>query len=548
MRNRMLRAALCGTLLAATAACGSGGPGTGAGPKSNYAASQVTTAPGTKPLSHVVWSGDYRPPYSEDPVKTADYPEETILGNVCETVIHENADYSLSPGVAKSWTQPDGRHLVLNLDPAATFSDGKPVTADDVVYSLARNMDPATASNYADSYRDISTITATGPHQVTVTFAKDNYLFVRYLGALGGAVVEKAFALKAGQNFGNANVGVVCSGPYTVASFDGTTSLVLKRNAHYWDPTRAAKVDSLEFHFYGDNSALSNALASGAAQGAFNVPPAAVAPLSRATDGKLYIGGEGSTMENEDLIVSHLSGPLGDVRVRQALSMALDRAAIAKTVYNGAADPLYSVAGPGFWQSNPAAATYKAAYQALVKQPDPAGAKKLLAQVKNADQQITLGYPAATPFETQLAQVIQQTGQQIGLNIKIVGLPDQQYGNLFTDPKARAGLDSFLTLNYMEFPEPAVMFRSYALPYGVQDFNGYNNPVVTQNLENAQGAQDPQKRAGYVIAAQQQLAQDLPWIPIAAPRALVFQNSGVTGAPLTFAYMDTTWAAALGAP
>jgi peptide/nickel transport system substrate-binding protein len=546
VNRRLLYAAVCGTVLTLTTGCSSGS--SGSAPKSNYAAAQVTTAPGTKPLSHVVWSGDYRPPYSEDPVKTADYPEETILGNVCESVIHENADYTLSPGVARSWHQPDGRHLVLDLDPAATFSDGKPVTADDVVYSLARNTDPATASNYADSYRDVRSITATGPHQVTVTFSKDNYLFVSYLGTLAGAIVEKAFAVKAGQNFGNANVGVVCSGPYTVASFDGTTSLLLKRNPHYWDPARAAKVDTLEFHFYGDNSALSNALASGAAQGAFNVPPAAVAPLSRATDGRLYIGGEGSTMENEDLIISHLSGPLGDVRVRQALSMALDRAAIAKTVYSGAADPLYTVAGPGFWQRNPARDQYQAAYQGLVKQPDPAGAKKLVAQVPGAGRQITLGYPAATPFEAQLAQVIQQTGQQIGLNIKIVGLPDQQYGNLFTDAKARAGLDSFLTLNYMEFPDPAVMYRSYALPYGIQDFNGYSNPTVTEALENAQATRDAQARAAYVIAAQQQLAKDLPWIPIAEPRALLFQNKGVTGAPLTFAYMDTTWAAALGAP
>ncbi|SEL21958.1 ABC transporter substrate-binding protein [Streptacidiphilus jiangxiensis] len=548
MKRRLLHAAVCGSVLALTAGCSSGGSAGANAPKSNYAAAQVTTAPGTKPLDHVVWSGDYRPPYSEDPVKTADYPEETILGNVCETVIHENADYSLGPGVAKSWTQPDGRHLLLELDPTAAFSDGKPVTPDDVVYSLARNMDPATASNYADSYRDVSSIRATGPHQVTVTFTKDNYLFVRYLGALGGAVVEKAFALKTGQNFGNADVGVVCSGPYTVASFDGTSSLVLRRNPHYWNPARAAKVDTLEFHFYSDNSALTNALTSGAAQGAFNVPPAAVTPLSRATSGKLYIGGEGSTMENEDLIVSRFSGPLGDVRVRQALSLALDRAAIAKTVYSGAADPLYAVAGPGYWRGNPALGRYEAAYRALVEQPDPEGAKKLVAQVPGANRQITLGYPAATPFEAQLAQVIQQTGQQIGLNIKIVGLPDQQYGNLFTDPKARAGLDSFLTLNYMEFPEPAVMYRSFALPYGVQDFNGYDNPVVTQALERAQATQDPQARAGFVITAQQQLAKDLPWIPIAEPRALVFQNSGVTGAPLTFAYMDTTWAAALGAP
>ncbi|WP_037604585.1 ABC transporter substrate-binding protein [Streptacidiphilus rugosus] len=549
MNTRLLRAALSGTAVALLAtACGSGGAAKTPDAKSNFSTSQVTTAPGTQPLSSLTWSGDYRAPYSEDPVKTADYPEETILGNVCEPLIRVAADYTMHPGIAKSWSQPDSKHVVVELDPRATFSDGKPVTTDDVVYSLVRNLDPAVASNYADSFNDVDTVKATGPHEVTVSLTKPDYIFVRNLGILAAAVVEKSFAVKAGANFGNANVGVVCAGPYTVQSFDGTNQMVLKKNANYWDPSHAGKAETVTFKFLADPSALANALSSGTVQGAFDLQSSTIAQLGKAAAGKLYIGESGSTTQNVDLIVSSFSGGLADARTRQALSAAIDRVGIAKAIYGGAADPLYAVAGPGFWLNNPAKATYQAAYDELSKAPDIAAATKLVQQAGATGKQVSIAYAAGTPSQTQLAQVLQQTGQAIGLKVKLVGLPDQQYGSLFTDPKARASYDGFLTINYMEYPEAATMYASYGTKSGVQNFNGYANPGVQAALDAAQATDDPQARAQQVLKAQQLLSQDLPWIPIVQPRALLFQSKAVTGAPLTFSYMDNAWVTAVGAP
>ena len=549
MQKRPLGAALLAVAaLTLTAACDSTArPAAKAAPTSNFSTTQITTAPG-RAVSAVTWSGDYRAPYSEDPLTTADYPEETILGNVCESLLRTGADYSLNPGLASSWKQPDARHLVLELDPRAKFSDGRPVTTADVVYSLLRNKDPQVASNYADSYEDVSSVRATGPEQVTITFSKDDYLFVGLLGILGGSVVEKDFAVKAGRKFGTAATGVMCSGPYTVASFDGTNTMVLKRNPDYWDPSRAAKADRITFKFIGDPSALANALTSGSLQGAFDLPSATLDQLRKATNGKLYVGAEGSTTQNIDLLVSRFTGGLADARVRRALSMAIDRQGIATTLFGGAADPLYAVAGPGFWETSPAKSQYLAAYSALVAKPDLAGATALVKQAGATGKQVTIGYAAGIPTEVQLAQVLQQTGDAIGLKVKIIGLPDQQYGSLFIDPKARAAYDSFITINYMEYPEAANMYISYATKGGAQDFNGYSNPVVEQNLDKAQGTADPVARAPYVLAAQKVIDQDLPWIPIVQPRALLFQNKDVTGAPLTFSYMDNAWAASVGAP
>ncbi|GAA1932816.1 ABC transporter substrate-binding protein [Streptantibioticus ferralitis] len=543
--------AVLSTLSLLATACSVGAhTGSSLGATSNFSRSQVTTAPAKAGLASLSWWGDYRAPYSLDPLKTADYPEETILGNVCEPLLRTAADYSLHPGIAKAWHQPDATHLVLDLDPRVKFSDGRPVTADDVVYSLKRNQDPAVASNYADSYTDVSSIEASGASQVTVSFTRPNYVFVHDLGILAGAVVEKSFAAKHGQDFGTAATGVMCAGPYTVASFDGTNSLVLKRNPAYWDPSHAGKTDAVTFKFIADPAALANALSSGSLQGGFDLPASAIAQLRTAKNGKLYVGAEGSTTQNIDLVAARFSGGLADARVRQALSLAIDRKGIAKTLFDGAADPLYAVAGPGFWADEPAAArtAYSAAYGKLSTDPDPAKASRLVKQAGATGKQITLAYAAGSLSSTQIAQVLQRTGDGIGLKMKIVGLPDQQYGSLFTDPKARAGYDSFLTINYLEFPEAASMYASYATKSGAQNFNGYSDPRVEQALAQAQGTQDRGRRADYVAQAQQVLATSLPWIPIVQPRALLFQNDKVTGAPLTFSYMSNAWAASVGAP
>jgi peptide/nickel transport system substrate-binding protein len=551
-RSRTLRAAsafVAAALCMCASACSGASHGaSSAGSKSNFSLADLTTGTAHGQVANLTWYGDYRAPYSEDPLKTADYPEETILGNVCEPLLHTAADYSLHPGIAQSWSQPDPLHLVFALNPKATFSDGHPVTPADVVYSLMRNLDPSVASNYADSYEFVKTITATGPEQVTVAFSRPDYTFVNNMGILAGAIVEKSFAQRAGQNFGNAQTGVMCSGPYTIASFDGTNTMVLKANPDYWDATQRPLAKTVTFRFLSDPSAISNALNSGSLDGGFDLPPSVVPQLSKASDGKLYIGGPGSTTQNIDLIVSSFAGAFSDARVRQAFSMAIDRVGIAKTVFNGAADPLYAVAGPGFWDTDPAKSVYQAAYDKLVQSPDLAAATKLVQQAGATGKSVSIAYSADTPQIASIAQVLQQAGGEIGLKVNIVGLPDQQYGNLFTDPKARAGYDSFITINYLEFPDAADMYESYATSSGSQDFDGYSDPTVQKDLAAADGTQEPTQRAELVAAAQAVLAKSLPWIPIVAPRALVFENKSVTGAPLSFSYMDSAWAASVGAP
>jgi peptide/nickel transport system substrate-binding protein len=546
--HRQLTALLLASALTATAACSSSGDDDGVAPTggniSNIAAGKVLTGTTNHDVDSVTWYGDYRPLYTLDPVKLADYPEETVIPNICEPMLRVEPDYTITTG-AVAYKQPDATHLELTLKPGVTFADGSTVTAEDLAFSIQRNLDPDVLSNYSAAFDNVARVAVTGDRTVTLTMSKPDYTVVSALSTVAGAIVKKAFVERTGQNFGAPNVGVMCTGPFAFESYDGTSTLVMTRNEHYWDTAHRAHVKKLTFEFPADPAALANALMSGEIQGAMNVPTNLATTLKSATDGKLYVGQEGSTPINIDVLMTRSTGTLADPRVRRAISEALDRKAIAAKIFHGLADPLYRVSGPGTWGY--ARDTFSADYAKLPTTPDTAAAAKLIDEAGAKGASATFAYPSGDPQSSQLATVLQQTAKQIGLDLTIEALPLQQYGSLFSNAKMRSAYDAILTKNYVETPDPLLMDRLYGGTGGGTNFSTYRNATVDENLATATGTSDPAARATAVLAAEHQLDQDLPSIPVVGQRALVFVNDELTGAPLTFAYMSSAWAARLGA-
>lgn len=529
-----------------TACGGSSGGGASAtgGAVSTVASSASQIGTGAGAVGNVNWYGDYRPPISLDPLKLADYPEETVIPNMCEPVLRVGADYAITPGLASATSNPDPLHELLTIRSGVKFWDGTAMTASDVAYSLNRNMDPNVSSNYAGSFSRVASIAATSPTQVTITFKRPTADFNPVLATLSSAVVEKAFTEKAGQNFGSPKSGVMCTGPFSYGSFDGTSKLVITKNPSYWNTANAAHASSFTFLYPSDPSALANALTSGQIDGGFNIPSGLLSQLKSSTTGKTYIGVAGSTPENVDLLMAKSTGTLADPRVRQALSMAIDRVGIAATVYGGTADPLYALSGPGVWGY--AKNVFGAAYTPLAKPVDVAAATALIKTAGATGKPITLGYPTGDVQSTQILTVLQQAGNAIGLDVKILGLPSQQYGSLFADPKARAPFDGFLTKSYVELPEPLLQDSLLAETTGDNNFSGYSNATVDADLNTAWGADDPTQRARILVRAEAQIAKDLPAIPIVQPRATVYLSDKLGGATLSFSFMTSPWAAAIG--
>ena len=122
----------------------------------------------------------------------------------------------------------------------------------------------------------------------------------------------------------------------------------------------------------------------------------------------------------------------------------------------------------------------------------------------------------------------------------------QNYINFFIDPKARAGIDGFLTVNYGDYADPAALLSTLVLPGGSQNYTNFNNPQITAAMEQARSTASLNKRAALVAKAEKLAMQQLPWIPNVQPTSLLLLGKGLTGAVASFAYMFAPWADGLG--
>lgn len=531
-RSFVWPAALSATAL--LVACGSA---TKASPAADVDKFVYRTAPASKTVGALTWNLGYEPT-SLDPVKAADYSENQVLANICESLQKPTADLTFQSGLATA-SNPTPMTWVYDINPAARFSDGSPVTGQDAAFSLNRHLDPKLSSYYSFYYRNVKSIRATGSKQVTVFLSKPDYVFNEGMASAAGAVIEQSYAQKAGAKLGTPSGGIRCSGPFTFDSWIPGASLNIKRSDRYWRPDAMAKAPSVKFSFLSDDTAQTNALTSGAIDGEYQVPFSAVNKLKASTTGQLYLG---QSLIEYDLVVAATSGPLSDSRVRTALSMAIDRNAVAQTVFSGAATPARSLvtkATTGYGKDVFLAAYNKQGPLAF----DVTGAKKLLATVPNL-RPIVFAYPTGGPsYNNQVALAVQSAGASIGLKIVLKGIPNDTYQSDFYDSKVTKGVDLEELSWYIDGPEPLVMYEQFLPNVSPYNVSKYNNASVNNLINEAAATADPNKRAQLVVSAQDQITHDLPWIPLVQEANTLYLSNKYGNLPASFIQNSYPWAA-----
>ncbi|MBM0125328.1 ABC transporter substrate-binding protein [Pimelobacter simplex] len=499
-----------------------------------------TTAAATKDADAITWAV-YRDVQTIDPIYVFDYPDNTALTLFCESLLRTRPDGTITDGLA-SLSRTDATTLVLDIDPDATFWDGSPVTADDVVHSLERQRDPELGGFYAATFSRVDTIEATGDRQVTLTLSQADYWLDGELASLPGVVVQRKYVEAKGADYGTPSGGVMCSGAYEFDSWSPASGVVAVPNEDYWgeaDP-RVAKIT---VKGVVDEAALTSSLIAGEIGGTY--PPAiSTLPVLEENDAVTVTQGPGYA--TAALVISDLEGTLGDVKVRQALSLALDRKGVVDNVFHGAAEDARWLANPGTFAS--ARETYQAAYDdSPVLEQDVERAKQLIEEAGATGRTITIGMSSAIPDIAYEAGAFKTAGERIGLKVEFKSVSAEAFINFFIDPKAREGVDAFPTVTYGDYADPAALSATVVLPDGAQNYSGFNDPEITRLMEEARGTEDAEARAELVIEAQRRTMELLPWIPTAQPNAVLVTNNELTGAVSSFAYMSSPWAENLGA-
>jgi peptide/nickel transport system substrate-binding protein len=522
-------------------ACGRSAGGNAASGNISATKGLVATTPaGTKPVSSITWAV-YRDVNSLDPIYAFDYPENTAISLMCESLLRQAPDGSLQPGLA-TIANPSPTKMIFTLRPGVKFWDGHPVTSADVVYSLDRNTNTALAGFYGLVFNRVQSIQATSPTQVTITLKQPDYWLEGELSSMAGIVIEKSYAQQQGKNYGTPAGGIMCTGAYEFKSFKPGVGVTAVANPHYWNPAVKPMVQQILLKGEPDVTSFTSAMLTGGTQGAYEMGLNTLDQLKNSKNVGVYKGPGWAT---DAFIVSSFKGVLGDVRVRRALSLALNRQGIIDSVYRGAA--LLPK-----WESNPGTfgygkAVFNAAYaSAPVMTQNLAEAKKLVQQAGATGKTFTIGTSSQLANIAAVTGAYQAAAQAIGLKTVLKSVSAQNYINFFTDASARQGIDGFLTLNYGDYADPAALLSTFDLPGGSQNYTNFNDPELTALLEQARSTANPNQRAALMVTAEKINNQLLPWIPNVQPTNLLLLSKNLTGAVASFAYMFAPWANSLG--
>ena len=540
-RSRSAAIAVVASCALVVAACTRSTSGSGAsGNVSPVASLAAATPAGTKPVSSVVWATN-RDVISLDPIFSAGYPEYTTDSLMCESLLRQAPDGSLQPGLA-TVSNPSPTTLVFTLRPGVKFWDGHPVTSADVVYSLDRAVDPRLGGFYSGRLDRVSSVTATGPTQMTVKLTQPDYWLEGELSSMPGIIIEKSFAEKEGKNYGTPAGSIMCTGAYMLKSWTPGVGVVAVRNPHYWNSSVHPLVGQITIKGVPDVTSLTAGLLTGAIQGVYGVGLPTLNQLKDSGAVRVHLGPGWSS---DVLEIASLKGVLGNLNVRRALSLALNRQGIINSVYKGAAQVPRWLSSPGTFGYGQSVFAQAYASSPVLTQ-NIATARKLVQQARDTGKTITIGTTSQLAVYAGDTAAYQAAAQAIGLKVALKSVSAQDYIDFFVSPQARAGIDAVPAVTYGDYADPAALLVGAVVPGGSGNWDNFNSPQITAALEQARGTANPDQRAALVAKAEKLTMQLLPFIPDVEPDTVLVLGKGLTGAVSSSAYLFSPWADQLG--
>lgn len=463
--------------------------------------------------------GQAAPVTSVDPHFYNAAPNNGLAMHIFDQLTVRGPDAALRPGLATSWTQAGDTAWDFKLRPGVTFHDGAKLTIDDIVFSLARPPKvPNSPGGFAAMVRQITSVETIDPQTLRLHTATPAPNLPGDLAAV--AIVSHTAGDAATEDY-NAGRAAVGTGAYRLVRYAPGDRVELERNAAWWGPK--PDWERVTIRFISNPGARVAALLSGDVD-IIDVPPAADLPRLK-TDPKLAVtstlsarmiyltpgvGDRVNLAEFTDASGQPLGkNPLTDRRVRQALSMAINRQAIADRIMQGTATPTGQWLTPtmfGYVRDLPPPSF------------DPERARALLAEA---------GYPKGFgvllhtpndryPNDAGTAQAVAQMWTRVGVQTSVEALPWNAYAVRGAKQEFAVGLwgwgsntgeAGYTLINVIGARDPST-------GYGSSNYGGYANPALDALTKRAMATVDDHQREAVLFDEVRMVADDLPIIPL----------------------------------
>lgn len=299
-------------------------------------------------------------PETLDAHKTSTVSEAHLLRDLSEGLLIHDAQGRLAAGVAESWSSgADGKVYTFKLRGAAKWSNGEPVTAEDFVFSLRRIMEPATGAKYATVLYPIRNaekinkgsdglkpealgVRATDARTLEITLERPTPYFLELLTHQSGLPLHPASVARHGKDFTRPE-NWVSNGAYVLKEWVPGSHIALEKNAEFHDAANV-RIPRVLYYPCSDLAAAARRFEAGEVHSTNDIPADQVGRLKEKFGNQVKISPYLGTYY---LAVNTSKAPLGDVRIRQALSLLLDREFIAEQIWSGTMLPAYSFVPPG---------------------------------------------------------------------------------------------------------------------------------------------------------------------------------------------------------
>lgn len=451
-----------------------------------------------------------------DPRKARDTSAYRIADLIYDGLISLSSDLKPQPNLAERWENPDPTTWIFHLSGKATFQDGKPVTADDVVFTYRSILDPAFNAPLRALFTPMKTIEAVDAKTVKITLSAPYSPLLSYLEM---GIVPK-HAAESGVNL---DLNPVGSGPMKLASWTRGARLTLSANDKYWRGTPALK--EMKFTVIGDNTARAQAFEAGDLD--FVQSPLSPQDIRRLEKSdkfaKAITSGVGVTYLN-----FNTGDPLlADPKMRRALAMAVDQATIVDKIYEGVDKVATSVLLPSSWS-----------YSASVKQPgfDLAAAKAAFAELGWKDSGgalmkdgkklvVTIATHSEDPNRVQTLEYIQGVLATIGVEAKarISDWPS------FSTGYVQQSQHQVALLGWLNLIDPDRLLYAQLHSAGSLNWGKYKNADLDKLLDEGRSALDIDARKAAYQKAAEIIARDLPYYILSYQGYQAFYSKSLSG-------------------
>lgn len=461
---------------------------------------------------------------SLDPAGSNDVPSSAVQANIYETLVNRDEDNNIIEGLATDWKSVDDNTYEFTLREDVKFHDGEPFTADAVKANLERILDPEIASPRYFLFEMISDIEVIDEHTVRITTEYPFAPLLAHLSHNGGAMaspksIEADYAAMEDEDNPKDPGAVISENPvgtgyFKFDSWKPGDEIKLVKNDDYWGDK--VHVDSVTFKVVPESATRNADLERGFVHMTDPVQPIEVAEINS--------GDFATVLQKPSSSLSYIGfntekEPFDNPKVRQAISMMINKDEIITGVYEGFGIPAKGPLAPGIFGFNDDAEPLSYNVEE---------AKKLMEEAGYADGFKTSVWTNDNPQRVDMAIILQNSLKELSIDVEI---EQMEFGTYLE--KTAEGLHDMFILGWSN-PTGDADYGMYALFHSSQkgdpgNRSFYENAEVDELLDEGRRETDPDARIALYNKVQEHLIEDAPMVYIHHQEYLLGISNNIEG-------------------